>query len=217
MSPWTEACPASLSLAILWSLPKFMTICISNAILHCISDAIQQSHPVTLFSFCLQSFPGSGSFPKSQLFALGVQNTGASASVLPMSIHGWFPLRLIGLISLAVQGILKSLLQHNSLKASVLQHSSFLVQLSQCSHDYWKDHGLYYTELCQQSVVYNIQTLTIGKHFKDCLTYLFFQIKIWIELAQNIADQLSPSNCILFYTSQYCTIIIFDNFKKILS
>ena len=157
MSPWTEACPASLSLAILWSLPKSMTICISNAILHCISDAIQPSHPVTLCSFCLQSFPGSGSFPKSQLFASGVQNTGASASVLPMSIQSWFPLGLMDWFDLhAVQGALKSLLQHHSLKASVFQHSSFLVQLSQCSHDCWKDHGLCYTELCQQSVVYNI-------------------------------------------------------------
>ena len=57
---------------------------------------------------------------------------------------------------LAVQGILKSLLQHHSLKPSVLQHSTFLVQLSQHSHDYWKDHSLYCMNLCQQSDVYNI-------------------------------------------------------------
>ena len=54
------------------------------------------------FSSCLPSFLASGSFPKSQFFASGGQSTGvsASASVLPMNIQGWFPLGLIGLISL---------------------------------------------------------------------------------------------------------------------
>ena len=60
------------------------------------------SSSVTLFSFCLQSFTASGSFPVSQLFASGGQSIGASAStsVLPMNIQGWFPLRLTDLISL---------------------------------------------------------------------------------------------------------------------
>ena len=55
---------------------------------------------VTLFSFCLQFFSASGSFPMSWLFASGGQNIGASASapVLPMNIQGWFPLELTGLI-----------------------------------------------------------------------------------------------------------------------
>ena len=45
------------------------------------------------FSFCLQSFPASGSFPMSWLFTSGDQRIGASASasVFPMSIQGWFP------------------------------------------------------------------------------------------------------------------------------
>ena len=57
---------------------------------------------VTLFSSCPQSFPESESFPMCWLFTSGGQRTGASAStsVLPMSIHGWFPIRLTGLISL---------------------------------------------------------------------------------------------------------------------
>ena len=60
------------------------------------------SSSVAPFSSCLQSFPASGSFPMSQLFILGSQNIGASASasVLPMSIQVWFPLGLTGLISL---------------------------------------------------------------------------------------------------------------------
>ena len=54
------------------------------------------SSSVTLFSSCPQSFPASESFPTSQLFASGGQNTGVSASVsvLPMNIQGWFPLGL---------------------------------------------------------------------------------------------------------------------------
>ena len=59
----------------------------------------------TLFSFCLQSFPASGSFPMSWLFTSGGQSTGASASVLPMNIQGWLPLGLAGLISLLSKGL----------------------------------------------------------------------------------------------------------------
>ena len=60
------------------------------------------SSSAALFSFCLQSFPASGSFPMGQLFASGGQSVGASASasVLPVNIQGWFPLGLTGLISL---------------------------------------------------------------------------------------------------------------------
>ena len=52
------------------------------------------------FSFCFQSFPASGSFLMSQLFASGDQSIGTSASVLPMNIPDWFPLGLTGWISL---------------------------------------------------------------------------------------------------------------------
>ena len=65
------------------------------------------SSSTTLFSFCFQSFPASGSFPMSQLFASGGQSIRASASalVLPMNIQGWFPLGLTGLISLQSKGL----------------------------------------------------------------------------------------------------------------
>ena len=57
---------------------------------------------VVPFSSCFQSFPASGCFLMSRLFASGDQSIGASASasVLPMNIQGWFPLGLTGLISL---------------------------------------------------------------------------------------------------------------------
>ena len=67
-------------------------------------------HPTissSVFSSCLQSFPASGSFPMSQLFASGGQSIGvsASASVLPMSIQDWFPLGFTALISLLSKGL----------------------------------------------------------------------------------------------------------------
>ena len=65
------------------------------------------SSSVIPFSSCLQSFPTSGSFPMSWLFAAGGQSIGASvlASVLPMNIQGWFPLGLTGLISSQSKGL----------------------------------------------------------------------------------------------------------------
>ena len=73
-----------------------------------------------LFPFCLQSFPASGFFPMSWLFASGGQCIGgsASASVLLMRIQGWLPLGWTGLIFLQSKR-LKSHLQHHSLKALI--------------------------------------------------------------------------------------------------
>ena len=81
-------------------LLKFAQICV-----HSDCDVMQPS--VTPFSSYPQSFPASGSFPISPLFASGGQSIGASVStsVLLMNIQGWFPLRLTGLISLLSNGL----------------------------------------------------------------------------------------------------------------
>ena len=73
------------------------------------------SSSATLFSHCLQSFPSSGSFPMSQLFASGGESIGASAlvTVLSMNIQGWFPLGF-DWFDLAVQGTLWSLPPHQA-------------------------------------------------------------------------------------------------------
>ena len=107
------------------------------------------SSSVVPFSSCPQSLPASESFPMSQLFAWGGQSTGVSAlaSLLPKKSQGWSPSEWTGWIcsqsnsglipfrvhwlDLAVQGTLKSFLQHHSLKASILWCSAFFtVQLS---------------------------------------------------------------------------------------
>ena len=70
---------------------------------HRVGDASQPSHLLVVpFSSCLQSFPASGSSPMSQFFASDGQSfaASASASVLPKTVQGWFPLGLSDLISL---------------------------------------------------------------------------------------------------------------------
>ena len=93
------------------------------------------SSSVVPFS-CLQSFPASGSFPMSQFFTSGGQNIGVStsASVLPMNIQNWSPLRWTGWISLQSKGL--SRVFSNNI---VQKHQFFGAQLFfivQLSHPY---------------------------------------------------------------------------------
>ena len=86
------------------------------------------SSSVVPFSFCLQSFPASGSIQMSQFFATGGQSIGASASasVLPVNIQDWFPLGWTGWISLQSKG-LSRVFQYHSSNASILQCSAFFI------------------------------------------------------------------------------------------
>ena len=95
---------------------------------HWVSDAnLTIPFSVVSFSSCPQSFPASGSFLMSQLFALGGQSIGASASasVLPMNIQKWFPLGLTGLISLQSKGLSRVFPNTTAQK-----HQFFIAQLS---------------------------------------------------------------------------------------
>ena len=94
---------------------------------HWVGDAIQPSHPLLYpFSSCLQSFPASETYPvvaKVLELQLQHQSFREYSELISFRIN-WFDL-------LAVQGTLKSLLQHHSSKASILQRSAFFtVQLS---------------------------------------------------------------------------------------
>jgi len=124
--PWTVAHQASLFITNSWSLLKLMSI---KSWWH---PTISSS--VVPFSSRLQSFPASESFPMSQLFASGGQIIGSfsfSFSISPSSEYsGMISFRIDWLDLLAVQETLKSLLPCQSSKASVLQCSVFMVQLS---------------------------------------------------------------------------------------
>ena len=89
------------------------------------------SSSVVPFTSFPQSLPASGSFPMSQLFASGGQSIGVSASA---SVPGLISFRMDWLDLLAVQGTLKSLLQHHSSKAPILWCSAFFIV--QLSHPY---------------------------------------------------------------------------------
>ena len=91
------------------------------------------------FSFCHKYFLALGSFPMTQLFASGGQSIGASASACPSTEFSGLTAFMIDWFGLlAVQGTLKSLLQNDNLKESVLQCSVFfMVQLTSV-HGYWK-------------------------------------------------------------------------------
>ena len=111
-------------------------------------------HPTILLSaiplsFCFQYFPGSGSFPMSQLFASGGQNIGVSisSSVLPMSIQGWFPLGLTGLISLQSKG-LSRVFSSNTFESTNSLALNLLYGLTLTSvYDYWENHSFDYRDL----------------------------------------------------------------------
>ena len=102
------------------------------------------------------SFPASGSFPMNWLFASGGQSTRASASatVLPMKIQDWFPLRLTGLISLqskVLSRVSSPTPQFKSISSWTL--SLLYGPVLTSAHDYWKNHSFDYVDFCQQSDV----------------------------------------------------------------
>ena len=141
VTSWTAAHQASLSITNSQSPPKPMSLS-------------RWCHPtfsssVIPFSSCPQSFPGSGPFLMSQLFAyfkvLELQH---------QSFHWIFRVesfRIDWLDLLAVQGTLKTLLQHHSSKASILQVVA-MVQFTSI-HNYWKNHSFDYIELSRQNDV----------------------------------------------------------------
>ena len=115
VTPWTAACQASLSFTVSRSLLKFMSI-----------ESMMPSNyiiSVAPFSSCPQSFPAPGSFfsTESALPTKWPKYWSFSFSISPSNEYsGLISFRMDWLDLLAVQGTLKSLLQHHSSKASVL-------------------------------------------------------------------------------------------------
>ena len=92
------------------------------------------------FSSRLQSFPASGSFPMSQFFASGGQSIGASASasVLPMNIQDWFPLRWTGWTSLSPRVFSNTTVQNHQFFSALPSYGPTLTSI----YDYWKTIAL---------------------------------------------------------------------------
>ena len=111
------------------------------------------SSPAVPFSTCLQSFPASQSFLMSQLFTSGGQDWRFSFSISPSNEYsGLISFRTDWFDLLAVQGTLKSVLQHHSSKPSILWHSAFfMVQLSHPYMTTGKIIALTIMDFCWQS------------------------------------------------------------------
>ena len=136
-------------------LPKFAQVHV-----HCISDAAQPSHPLT------PSSPSSLHLSQHQGLFQWVIGSHRMTKILQ---HRSFLNEYSGLISLnidwfdllAVQGSLRSLLQHHSSKASILWCSAFLYGPALTTiHDHWEDHSLDYMDLYQPSDVSAFQPLS---------------------------------------------------------
>ena len=118
------------------------------------SDSCPLRHPtisfsVAHFSSCSQSFPASGSFPVSRLFASGGQSIRASASILPVNIQGGFPFGFTGLISLLPKGLARVYSRTTVRSINSLVLSLLYVPILTSIHDYWKNDSFDYMDLCQ--------------------------------------------------------------------
>ena len=137
VTPWIAACQASLSITNFRS-----SLILTRPLSQWCHPAISSS--VVPFSSCPKSLPASESFPTSQLFAWGGQNTGVSAlaSVLPKKSQGWSPLGWTGWISLQSKGLSRvfsnTTVQGINSSALSFLHSPTLTSI----HDHGKNHSL---------------------------------------------------------------------------
>ena len=132
VAPWAVAHQASLSFTMSWSLPKFKSI----------KSVVPSNHLILCWHLFLppSNFPSIRvssnesalriRWPKCWSFSLSISPSNEYSGLISFRID-WFDL-------LAVQGTLKSLLQHHSSKASILRHSAFFMATLTSIHDYWK-------------------------------------------------------------------------------
>ena len=147
--PRTAVCQASLSITNSRSLLKLMSI----------ESVMPFNHLILCCPFLLQPsiFPSIRVFSNESVLRIRWPKYWSFSFKIspPNEYSGLISFRLDWLDLLAVQGTLKSLLQHHSSKASILWHSAFfIVQLSQPYMTTGKNHSFDYKALCWQSNVY---------------------------------------------------------------
>ena len=125
VTPWTAACQASLSITNSWSLLKLMSI-----------ESVMPSNHLILYCpllLLLSIFPSISIFSNESVLCIRWPKYWSfSFSISPSNEYSWLiSFRMDWLDLLAVEGTLKSLLQHHSSKALILRHSAFfIVQIS---------------------------------------------------------------------------------------
>ena len=154
VTPWTTACQASLPITNSWSPPKPMSI---ESVMP--SSHLILCHPLLLLP---SIFPSIRVFSNElALLMRWPKYWSFSFNIIPSNEHPGLIFRMDWLDLLAVQGTLKSLLQHHSSKASILQCSAFIIV--QLSHPYMTTgkNSLDSTDLCWQSNVSAFQYIRI--------------------------------------------------------
>ena len=144
-TPWTAAHQTSLSISNSWSLLKLMSIdsvMPSNHLILCHPLLLEPSiiPSIRVFSnesaLCIR-------WPKYWSFSFSISPSNEYLGLISFTMDWFGPL--------AVQGPLKSLLQHHSSKASILQRSAFFMDaILTSAHDYCKNHSFDYMYLCWQ-------------------------------------------------------------------
>ena len=135
-TPWTAVCQASLSITTSWSWFRLMSI-----------ESVMPSNHLILCCPLLPSiFPSIRVFsnesvllirwPEYWSFSFSISPSNEYSELISFRIY-WFDL-------LAVQGTLKSLLQHHHSKASILRHSAFFIVPFTSIYDYWKNMRFYF-------------------------------------------------------------------------
>ena len=165
MTPWTAASQASLFITNSQSLLKLMSIesvMPSNYLILC--------HPFLLLTSILPSIRVFSNesvlhirWPKCWSFILSISPSNEYSGLISSRMD-WFDL-------LAVQGTLKSLVQHHSSKASILWRSLFYGPTLTSVHDCWKNHSFDYMDLCQQTFI---------------ILCRFIESGVWDVLAQDL-------------------------------
>ena len=134
VTPWTAARHASQSITNSRSLLKLMSIksvMPSNHLILCRPLLL----PPSIFP-CIRVFSNESvriRWPKNWSFSLSISPSNEYSGLISFRMD-WLDL-------LAVQGTLKSLLQHHSSKASIFRRSAFFISNSISIHDHWKNHS----------------------------------------------------------------------------
>ena len=148
-TPWTAACQVSLSFTVSWRLLKLMSIELMmpcKCLILCDPLLLLRSIFPNIRVFSTDSYLQIR-WPKYWSFSFSTSPSNGYSGLISFRID-WFDL-------LAVRGTLKSLLQHHSSKASILQQSSLLYGPTLTSiHDYWKNRSFDYMDICRQSNVF---------------------------------------------------------------
>ena len=161
MTPWATALQASLSFTVSLSLLKFVSI---ESVMPSNHLILSPSSPLALNLFQLKVFSNklalSIRWPKYWSFSFNISSSSEYSGLISFRMD-WFD-------HFAVQGTLKSLLQHHSSKASVLQHSVFFIV--QLSHPYMTTGKT--TALTRQTFVGKVMSLLFNMLSRLVISFL---------------------------------------------